>query len=158
MRTVVICDVDGTLTDGTVWVNESGHDSLRFHKRDGWLIQAAKDAGMDVALITDDPNTSPVECRAAKIGADYHPGIDKLELVRLHLEDGWRVVYVCDGTGGDLEAMELAHEVWMPCDAAGWDGHHRRTHARGGKGVLYEVLRYLLAQPRTGALAVPERK
>ena len=49
---LIIMDVDGTLTDGGVYIGESGELFKPFHCRDGFGINLARRAGMEIAIIT----------------------------------------------------------------------------------------------------------
>lgn len=70
-KTVVIVDCDGTLSDGHVYVDSEGRESLRFHKRDGWLLREAAEAGIEVVVCTMDPNPVPSRERAVKMGLEH---------------------------------------------------------------------------------------
>lgn len=174
-KTMVVCDVDGTLTDGSVYVDSNGNESLRFCKRDGWLLDEAKAAGIEVVMVTTDPSTVPARERANKLGLRFgncsprqyetDKQMTKADVVRGWKGNGHRVVYIGDSPA-DLEAMRLADEAWCPADAdplrrvgdrmpGATDfpdldraREHRlvRADAKGGHGVLYEVLDRLLAR------------
>ena len=49
---LIIMDVDGTLTDGGIYIGESGELFKSFHCRDGIGIDLARRAGMEIALLT----------------------------------------------------------------------------------------------------------
>ena len=49
---LIIMDVDGTLTDGGIYIGESGELFKTFHCRDGLGINLAKKAGIEVAFLT----------------------------------------------------------------------------------------------------------
>jgi 3-deoxy-D-manno-octulosonate 8-phosphate phosphatase (KDO 8-P phosphatase) len=163
----VLCDVDGCLTDGTVYVDTEGLESLRFSKRDAWLLEEAKAAGITVAWVTDDPNPYPAAERAAKLGltlwsthrgearaleyagpGEWRPTRlrSKVEVVKHYKATGARVVYIGDAPA-DLEAMRAADEAWAPRAARGHlDGECWFTAVAGGSGVLHEVLADLLGR------------
>lgn len=149
IHTVVICDVDGCLTDGTVSFSEDGRESLRFHKRDGWLLMDAARAGIEVALVTCDPSEhmrrGPAGHRAAKLGVSLtycRDGVAKAAVVRQHKAAGKRVAYIGDQPA-DLLAMEAADVALHPPDAG--VGCRRCLRTSGGQGVLYEALQRLMA-------------
>ena len=49
---LIIMDVDGTLTDGGIYIGENGELFKTFHCRDGLGINLAKQAGIEVAFLT----------------------------------------------------------------------------------------------------------
>ena len=49
---LIIMDVDGTLTDGGIYIGESGELFKTFHCRDGLGINLARKAGIEVAFLT----------------------------------------------------------------------------------------------------------
>ena len=52
-RIRVLClDVDGVLTDGSVWLDDLGHETKRFHARDGLGIALWRRLGGEVVVIT----------------------------------------------------------------------------------------------------------
>lgn len=63
---LLVCDVDGTLTDGAMYYGEGGEVLKRFHTRDGHGIGRLRSAGVVVALVTTE-ETSIVSARAAKL-------------------------------------------------------------------------------------------
>ena len=166
VKTVVICDTDGCLTDNTVRVDTNGLESLTFTKRDFWLIPDARKAGIEVVIHTSDKSVSIPAARAAKVSVPFI-GVDggkgKAPLVRAFKAAGARVIYIGDAPA-DVEAMKEADEAWCPSDAdlgpgavfesGTRDGYKigetlvRVTYVKGGHGVLHEVLGYLLAEVR----------
>ena len=63
---LVVCDVDGTLTDGAMWYGADGEVLKRFHTRDGQGIAQLQAAGVVVALVTSE-DTPIVTARATKL-------------------------------------------------------------------------------------------
>ena len=49
---LVVLDVDGVLTDGSIWTGENGELVKRFHTRDGLGIKMLQAAGIPVAILT----------------------------------------------------------------------------------------------------------
>ena len=49
---MIVFDVDGVLTDGTITYDSTGSESKNFHIKDGLGLRAAMQAGLQVAVIT----------------------------------------------------------------------------------------------------------
>ena len=64
---LLVCDVDGTLTDGAMWYGAEGEVLKRFSTRDGNGIGLLLGAGITVAFVTAE-DTPIVTARAAKLG------------------------------------------------------------------------------------------
>jgi 3-deoxy-D-manno-octulosonate 8-phosphate phosphatase (KDO 8-P phosphatase) len=63
---LVVADVDGTLTDGSMYYGENGEVLKRFTTYDGVAVAMLREIGIETALITAE--TSPiVTARAAKL-------------------------------------------------------------------------------------------
>lgn len=67
---VVLSDVDGVLTDGSMYYTENGDELKRFHTYDGMGFQLLQAAGIKTGIVTSE-DTKMVERRAKKLGIDY---------------------------------------------------------------------------------------
>ena len=67
---LVAFDVDGTLTDGRLWLTEDGREIKTFHVHDGLGIKRLSQHGIEVALIRA-PLSHAVELRAEQRGIDH---------------------------------------------------------------------------------------
>jgi 3-deoxy-D-manno-octulosonate 8-phosphate phosphatase (KDO 8-P phosphatase) len=65
-----LTDVDGVLTDGSMYYTESGDEIKRFHTHDGMAFELLRNAGIKTGIVTSE-NTQIVARRAAKVKADY---------------------------------------------------------------------------------------
>ena len=65
-----LTDVDGVLTDGSMYYTESGDEFKKFNTRDGMAFELLRKAGIKTGIITSE-DTQIVARRAAKIKADY---------------------------------------------------------------------------------------
>lgn len=64
---LMVFDVDGVLTDGSLYYGEHGEALKRFHAQDGHGLRLLQEAGLDVAFITG--RSGPIlERRAAELG------------------------------------------------------------------------------------------
>ena len=63
---IVICDVDGVLTDGRIRVDAEGRETKVFHVNDGTAVVLLRLAGIDTALLSG-RQSAPVEHRAREL-------------------------------------------------------------------------------------------
>lgn len=68
---LVILDVDGVLTDGSIWTGENGELVKRFFTRDGLGIKMLQAAGIPVAILT---GRVSAQTAARCQGARHHVG------------------------------------------------------------------------------------
>ena len=60
----VVCDVDGTLTDGGMYITSEGKHFKRFHAKDGMAVKMLYQNGFHVGLISHSKTTEMVTERA----------------------------------------------------------------------------------------------
>jgi 3-deoxy-D-manno-octulosonate 8-phosphate phosphatase (KDO 8-P phosphatase) len=119
--TTFIFDVDGVLTDGSVFVTENGEQSRAFNIKDGYAIQLAVKCGYNVCAISGSRSKSAVY-RLNSLGvADVYMGTRvKAERFKMLLEEKTtnpsKVLYMGDDIP-DLGAMKLAGLPVCPADA-----------------------------------------
>ncbi|MEM9339196.1 MAG: HAD-IIIA family hydrolase [Bacteroidota bacterium] len=119
---LLILDVDGTMTDGGVYVMEDGKQFKKFNAKDGMGIKLALKVGIEVGIISHSLVTTMVESRASMLGMKYcyvgqEPKIDVLNqwLKELNLTTG-QVAYIGDDVN-DLEIMKLVGLAACPSDS-----------------------------------------
>jgi len=64
---LMIFDVDGVLTDGTLYFSETGAELKAFNARDGHGLKMLKESGVEVAILSA-RRSRAVEVRAAELG------------------------------------------------------------------------------------------
>lgn len=147
---LLVLDVDGVLTDGRLVYGPSGEEIKRFHVRDGLGMQAARRAGIEIAVISGRASAA-VTRRMSELGiVEVHQGVaDKASLLRgllgrLGVRAGEAAVMGDDLT--DLPLMEMAGLGLAPADAvpevrraAGWV-----SRSPGGRGAVREAVEMLL--------------
>jgi len=143
-------DVDGTLTDGRLYLDANGGETKAFHVRDGQGLALLRRAGIAVAFVTARPGAVAAR-RAAELGAECHAEVgDKLAFVQaLALERNLRmaeVAFMGDDLA-DLAAMRGAGLAAAPADAhpLALEQAHWHSRARGGEGAAREFCDLLLA-------------
>ena len=65
----MVFDVDGVLTDGSIFINDDGQESKRFHVRDGFAMRAAISLGLKIGVLTG-RSSRVVTVRMADLGID----------------------------------------------------------------------------------------
>jgi 3-deoxy-D-manno-octulosonate 8-phosphate phosphatase (KDO 8-P phosphatase) len=147
---LLVLDVDGVLTDGSLYYTEHGEEIKKFHVRDGQGIKLAQQAGIEVALVSGNASTA-VEQRARVLGVPYvFLGVaDKLATLevlctRLGLSLA-QVAYV----GDDVNDLSALHAVGCPCTVADAMPANRAcavyvTHLPGGQGAVREICDVLI--------------
>ena len=147
---LILSDVDGVLTDGTVLFLPDGRELKPFHIHDGLGIVLAQQAGLRVGIISG-RNSEVVAQRAADLGiAIVLQGVrDKRSALRELLQreklDPPQVAYI----GDDLNDLAVMQEVGLcaaPADAARElrEQAFMLTDARGGHGCLREFIEAIL--------------
>jgi YrbI family 3-deoxy-D-manno-octulosonate 8-phosphate phosphatase len=119
---LLVLDVDGTMTDGGVYVTEEGVQFKRFNARDGMGIKLAMKAGIEVGIISHSLITGMVQTRADNLGMKYvyigqSPKITILGewLTALNIEKQ-QVAFIGDDVN-DLEIMQHVGIAACPADA-----------------------------------------
>jgi YrbI family 3-deoxy-D-manno-octulosonate 8-phosphate phosphatase len=118
---IFVLDVDGTLTDGSMYYGPGGEAFKQFHTHDGKGLERLRDIGVRVCVMTgeDSPATA---ARVEKLGiTDYFPGVkDKLSLLEEQAR-AWsatldEVAFIGDDLG-DLECLAAVGASFCPADA-----------------------------------------
>ncbi len=68
---LIVLDVDGTLTDGGIYITEKGDAFKKYNAKDGMAIKRLNRQGMPVAFISASHSTQIVERRAQMLGVEY---------------------------------------------------------------------------------------
>lgn len=165
------CDVDGTMTDGSVYMDADGVEAKRFCARDGAGFHRLKQACPDIkiAFITSEkkgPNYMRFlklhELGTVEYFCDNAEGKGKVSMIECLCEqDGItfdQVAFIGDDTN-DLEAMRhvsrFGGEVFCPADASEEldtfitqhehiHGKPMRLKTRGGYGAVREACEILI--------------
>jgi len=142
---LLICDVDGVLSDGLIYQGNQGEELKAFNVRDGYGIRCLLTAGIEVAIITG-RSAKLVEDRCKTLGIShlYQGQSDKLLafeslLGKLSLTAD-RVAYI----GDDLIDWPVMARVGLSVAVA--DAHPLLlpradyvTRIAGGRGAVREV-------------------
>lgn len=119
---LLVLDVDGTLTDGGVYIDSNGVQSKKFHIRDGMGITLLHEKGLPVGILSHSRSKTILDERARMLGIDrvYSGKEPKLEvlsrwLLELNLTFE-QVAYIGDDVN-DLEVLEKVGFSACPHDA-----------------------------------------
>lgn len=67
----IVCDVDGTLTDGGMYITSEGVHFKRFHAKDGMAVKILQQKGYQVGLISHSKTANMVTERAKMLNIKY---------------------------------------------------------------------------------------
>ncbi len=147
---LLLMDVDGTLTDGSLFVLPDGEEVKAYNVKDGLGILLARLAGLKTGIITGKTSRA-LEKRAQKLGLDeFHQGIlDKKRvlddiLARRKLTRD-EVAYIGDDLG-DLEVIKSVGLAGAVADAHPEVKKHSHFICRenGGRGAVREFIEFIL--------------
>ena len=149
---LLVLDVDGTMTDGGVYIDDNGVQSKKFNIRDGMGITLLHKAGIAVGIISHSSAQTILEERGRMLGIKYiYSGKEsKLEVLGRWMKDQSltkdEVAYIGDDVN-DIEVLENVGLSACPSDA-----HFKVVRTvdivlqhKGGEGCVREFIdRYLL--------------
>jgi len=147
---LVIFDVDGVLTDGSLFLGDDGLEYKAFNSRDGHGMKMLQKSGVTIAIITG-RTSKVVEYRMQSLGIEhvYQGQLDKRHafaelLEKLNL-DANEVAYV----GDDVVDLPVMSKVGLAI--AVQDAHsmvlkhaHWQTPSCGGRGAGRDVCEMLM--------------
>jgi 3-deoxy-D-manno-octulosonate 8-phosphate phosphatase (KDO 8-P phosphatase) len=143
-------DCDGVLTDGRIWILESGDDQKAFHTRDGLGIELLHRAGLRSGVISG-RTSSALTRRAERLGMSYvRQGCeDKEQAFAEIVADAGLTNAEVAFAGDDLNDVPLMLQSGLGiavADAAAETRAHAHyvTQARGGHGAVREMVELIL--------------
>lgn len=147
---MILSDVDGVLTDGSITIDNAGIESKSFYVRDGLAIRTWCKAGFQFGLLTA-RNSQVVKLRAAELGLTWvRQGFeDKLPAAREMIQQaGFRMNEICY-IGDDLPDLRVMFEVGLSATVADAAPEVRAQaqwvmQANGGRGAVRELIERLL--------------
>lgn len=147
---MLLTDCDGCLTDGGMYYSEHGDELKKFNTRDGMGFALLREKGIVTGIVTGE-SVDLNRRRAEKLKLDVlEAGCkDKPAAIRRIAEAHGiplsRVCYIGDDIN-DAEALRLVGFGCAPADAqsAAKEAADYVTRAKGGEGVIREVVEMLL--------------
>lgn len=116
-----VMDVDGTLTDGRIYIGSAGEMMKAFDVKDGYGIVQLRNKGVIPVIITG-RQSEIVKCRAEELGiTERHQGVaDKLQKLKEVAERYGctqdEIAYIGDDLN-DLECIQYCGITACPADA-----------------------------------------
>ena len=152
---LVIFDVDGVLTDGSLYLGDDGQEYKAFNSKDGHGMKMLRESGVEIGIITG-RTSNVVEMRMKSLGIQhvYQGKLDKLpafEELKAKLElDNEQIAYV----GDDVVDLPIMCKIGLAI--AVQDAHHLvkqhahwHTPSAGGRGAGREVCELLMEAQST---------
>jgi len=147
---LLLLDVDGVLTDGSIIYNDSGEEIKVFNVRDGLGIRLLIEAGIQVCIITG-RKSDALQHRCKNLGIDHiFQGVrDKGSLLDLIFKQTGATSDETAFIGDDLLDLSIMNLVETPIAVS--DAHDSVikkasivTTAKGGKGAVREISEAIL--------------
>jgi len=160
----LLLDVDGVLTDGTIYINNYGVEMLGFSVYDGHGIKQLQESGVGVGFLSG--RTSGAAAHRAKELAveEVHFGIlDKLAVYeQIRTSHGLTDAQICY-IGDDLLDLPLIDRVGLSVAPANARSEVKSavdwiTSARGGEGSVREVTDLLLTSRASSPVKFKKKK
>ena len=152
MIDLIVLDVDGCLSDGSIIYDVDGVETKKFNVKDGLAIRSWIDLGHQVAIITG-RNSSIVEKRAKELGITllYQGVKDKKSLLLGICEDlnlGSENIAAIGDDLNDFKMLDFVSKSFTPCDGADYIKQNVKTvlSKKGGSGVVREMIELLLKE------------
>lgn len=156
---LVVFDVDGVLTDGSLYLGDDGQEYKAFNSRDGHGMAMLRDSGVTLAVITG-RRSEVVRIRMQSLGIEHvHQGCrDKLPTFLALTQQLGIAHEACAYMGDDLMDLPVMRRVGLAAAVA--DAHPVvREHAdwcapsAGGRGAARDLCELILrAQGKLDAL------
>ena len=147
---LLVIDVDGVMTDGSIILDNDGNEYKIFHVRDGHGIKMLLNAGLKVAIITG-RQSKVVEIRARELGiTEVYQRCREKTVALDHIIGRYGLVYEeVAYMGDDIVDVPVLRRAGIPIavnDAADEVREFAAmvTKNRGGRGAVREVCDFLL--------------
>lgn len=147
---LVIFDVDGVLTDGSIIIGDDGEEYKAFHSRDGHGMKLLQYTGVEIGIITG-RTSQVVEHRMASLGISHLYQGQRIKLPAFeNLIERLNVTpEQCAYVGDDWVDLAIMSRVGLAIAVQDADPivkkyAHWITPAKGGKGAAREVCELIM--------------
>lgn len=152
---LLILDVDGVMTDGGMYVSESGDQMKRYNTQDGMGIMHLTKSGFQVGIISSGFANNMVQKRAELLGIQHcYVGRDpKLEILKKWCEEMKLQLNEVAIIGDDINDLEVMKNIGLAiCPANAVNSVKSNCHIilskKGGEGCVREFIdHFLLKNP-----------
>jgi 3-deoxy-D-manno-octulosonate 8-phosphate phosphatase (KDO 8-P phosphatase) len=152
---LIAFDVDGVLTDGGLYLSDSGEELKRFNSLDGHGLKLLKASGIELAIITGRTSRC-VELRARNLGISrlYQGVEDKLAAMRALLSDLGLAPEAAAFMGDDVIDLPVMREVGVAFSVPDApqcvrDRADYVSQRAGGHGAVREVCELVMSAQGT---------
>ena len=156
----LICDVDGVLTDGKLYLNNDANEHKAFHVHDGMGLKLLMAAGIQVAVITTSRN-AVIDHRMQQLGITHYfkgqvnkdAAYEELK-ARLGFQDeGFAYI------GDDLPDLGILRHVGLSVAVSNAQDAVKEsvnwiTHFPGGNGAVRELCNFILKAQNKETIAI----
>ena len=147
---LLVLDVDGVLTDGSIYYGNSGEELKAFNIQDGLGIKLLQGAGIEVAIITG-RSSRLLSRRTAELGIDkvIQGREDKLTALNELLTDNAYKLDEIAYMGDDLPDLAVIRRVGLGMTVANASpsvAEHAcwQSNRDGGRGAVREAAEFIL--------------
>jgi len=150
---LLVLDVDGTLTDGGVYIDANGVQSKKFNIKDGMGITQLREKGIHIGIISHSRSKSILDERARMLGLElmYSGKEPKLQVLERWLKELSLTLEQVSYIGDDINDLDVIHKVGL--SACPHDAHFSVVkevdvvlQRNGGEGCVREFIdRFLLS-------------
>lgn len=146
---LIVLDVDGTMTDGKIYIDNNGIESKSFNVKDGFAIVNAIKYGIKFAIITG-RSSKVVEKRAEELKIEeLHQGVENkietLDKILLKYNISYEETAYMGDDLNDISVMKRVGFSAAPADCieAVSDIVSFKSKYKGGEGAVREFIEYL---------------
>lgn len=147
---LLILDVDGVLTDGSLFLSSEGQELKRFNTKDGAAVRWWLRSGRQMAWISGRESLA-VSQRAQDLGVEYvyQHVLDKVPVYKKLLAELGIAAENTAYIGDDLMDLPILTRCGFAIAVADASPEVREmadlvTHREGGRGAVAEAVRFLL--------------
>jgi 3-deoxy-D-manno-octulosonate 8-phosphate phosphatase (KDO 8-P phosphatase) len=149
--TLLVLDVDGVMTDGSILLDDDGKETKRFNVRDGFAIRLWQRLGFRVAIITG-RHGRVVQHRARELSVDLvvQGALDKGQALGQLLAGAGVALADTAALADDWPELPMLRRVGYPMAVSDADPHVKAasafvTKAPGGRGAVREAIEHLIS-------------